>query len=528
MRDIKKAYEDIKISEKEKNKIFNNIMENRKKGFSWAPIIGFGAVALASLGIFMVVGRNTNDPTNTFNRNISLENNYKKEIITNAKHYLEANNVDLEELEDGEEIKIEGNKIVDKEEYKMCSGNLVIKRYKDDYSYTPDIQCEGTDNSSEGEKQYVIYSGILDHVFEVDDYIAISSLYNYSKKEITVLDVNTNKYEPWQVVKDNDINLTMVDKNGNVLFNTVIESVFKDEDSKIEVKSINKIDNNYYVALEVRNEINIGPHGGGSERLHYYMLILDEEGKQISYEELLDYFGNRIAISEYLGGEDGVAYYTGYVNNHVIVKISKDNVETIEYKVSEEEENGIAKGYRVEYYADGYFYGTVSEKSYEVGEYFRENKLFKLDMEGNIVWEKTYDLEDEANLFDVTVKNDTIYARALSEKKAYLMTFDLEGEVKNNVCLTDLTDLTFYGHEYYVDGKNINVRIEGTEETHYLLLDENLKLVEEITLDQSEINANFMWSYVAYSRYNGKNVDVIYAVNQSINTSESILLVFNK
>ena len=40
MKDIKRAYDDIKISEREKNKIFNNIMENRKKRFNWGPIFG--------------------------------------------------------------------------------------------------------------------------------------------------------------------------------------------------------------------------------------------------------------------------------------------------------------------------------------------------------------------------------------------------------------------------------------------------------------------------------------------------------
>ena len=53
-KDIKDAYENVEISEAEKNKIYNNIMENRKKRFNWGPIIGFGALAAASFGLFNV------------------------------------------------------------------------------------------------------------------------------------------------------------------------------------------------------------------------------------------------------------------------------------------------------------------------------------------------------------------------------------------------------------------------------------------------------------------------------------------
>ena len=96
MKDIKKAYEDVKISEREKNKIFNNIMENRKKRFNWGPIFGVGAVALASFGFFMIANKGGNNtilkPNEAVKRNVALENSYRKEIITGTKKYLEINN----------------------------------------------------------------------------------------------------------------------------------------------------------------------------------------------------------------------------------------------------------------------------------------------------------------------------------------------------------------------------------------------------------------------------------------------------
>ena len=105
-RDLKKAYEDIKISDREKAKIYNNIMNNRKKSFSWTPIVGVGAIALASFGMFMLLNK-TNDPSNPTNpivkRNVSLENNYRKEIITGTKKYLQANKINIEKIKEEEE-----------------------------------------------------------------------------------------------------------------------------------------------------------------------------------------------------------------------------------------------------------------------------------------------------------------------------------------------------------------------------------------------------------------------------------------
>ena len=53
--DLKNVYDEIKISSSEKAKIFNNIMEKKNKKINWLPVIGFGLVALASVGLFMIL-----------------------------------------------------------------------------------------------------------------------------------------------------------------------------------------------------------------------------------------------------------------------------------------------------------------------------------------------------------------------------------------------------------------------------------------------------------------------------------------
>ena len=259
--ELKKAYEDIKISDKEKAKIYKNIMDNRKKSFNWGPVFGFSLVALASFGLFMVLNK-TNDPSNPINpianRNVSLENNYRREIITGTKKYLEANKIDIEEIKEGEELVIEGDKIVEGEDYKTCKGNLVIKRYNDDFSYSTDVTCEGTDTDLSNAKEYVIYSGTLTDVFELKYGIAVASISNIKKPHFDVLDCTAN--------------LIVMDNAGNIKFNKTIESPYTDEDSTVKVINVKKINEKYYLILEIANEIHFTPSGAGSLKRHYYVM----------------------------------------------------------------------------------------------------------------------------------------------------------------------------------------------------------------------------------------------------------------
>ncbi len=331
-RDVKKAYEDIKISDREKAKIYNNIMENRKKSFSWGPILGFGAVALASFGLFMTLNK-TNDPSNpgsnpVINRNVSLENNYRKEIITGTKKYLEANKIDIEEIKEGEELVIKGEDIVDNEEYNTCKGNLVIKRYNDDFSYSTDVTCEGNDTDLSGKKEYVIYSGTLTNVFELKYGIAVASISNIKKPHFDVLDCTAN--------------LIVMDDAGNIEFNKTIESPYTDEDSTVEVINVKKINDKYYLILEIANDIHFSPSGAGSLRRHYYVMTLDENGKELSFQEMLEN-GNSISVDSFVGGDANRMFATGSVydkeandTKNVIIVVGNDFIDTIPYKVTED------------------------------------------------------------------------------------------------------------------------------------------------------------------------------------------------
>ena len=113
--DLKSMYDNIKIDNIEKSKIYNNIMNNRKKRFNFMPIFGVGTLALASIFAFMFLGIPSNN-----GRNIALENSYKKEIIVNARQYLEANNIDLDSV--GSELVIDSKDIV--LEYNLPSWNF--------------------------------------------------------------------------------------------------------------------------------------------------------------------------------------------------------------------------------------------------------------------------------------------------------------------------------------------------------------------------------------------------------------------
>lgn len=537
-KNIKDAYENIEISEREKNKIYNNIMENRKKKFSWLPIVGFGAVALASVGVFMFMGtgkmdsllgknKKDNGSSNDNNvvevsRNIKLENSLKKEVIIGAKEYLVANKIDLDKLEDGKELVIETDKIVKKDDYKACSGKLIIKRYNDDFSYSTDVTCEGDDKEITGSEEFIVYSGIIDNVFEVNDYIAVSSINNYSK---------STSLSGGEII-DNDINLTLVDKQGKIIFNKLIESVFKNENSTIEVKGINKINDKYYVVLDMYNNIQLYDSGSIKSKMnHYYVLILDNDGKEVALKELTDENGVGLLADTYVGSDNDVAYYTGFNytdNQYVIISVSKDKVELTKYiPAIDLPELSRQKQYRITDYYNGKFYGYSEIKSYSGPSYRVSNIIFAMDKKGEVVFEKEI---NEGDIYKVIVKNDLIYVFSNQSRVNHsVSTYDLEGNLKNSIDIKQLTELENYNIDSYVDD-NLVLRVADAykKNARYVVLDSELKKVNEYAIDSTNVDKNFEWSNLVFSRLNGDKINSIYTVNKDINGSNSILLVFNK
>lgn len=528
MKDVKKAYEDIKISEIEKNKIFNNIMEKRKKGFGWGPILGFGAVALASLGLFILFNKtntpnipnipnNPNTPGGSIlaKRNVGLENNYRKEIIVKTKKYLEANNIDIEDIKEGEELLVEADKIVDNEEYKGCKGNLVIKRYNDDFSYTTDVICNGEDTDLSDSKEYIIYSGTLTDVFELKYGIAVASISNVKKPYLDVLDCNAN--------------LIVMDNNGNIKFNKTIESPYEDEDSTVKVINVKMLNNKYYLILEIANEIHFEATGAGSLRNHYYIMTLDENGKELSFQEMLDR-DNSIFVDSFVGGDAYKIYATGSlydkVNNktdNVIIEIADDHIETIPYQVLENgERKGVARHSVIEGYEIDAFFGYKYDKSYDESKYYAANILFKMNMESKIVWEAN--LEDY-NIIKIKVAVNKVYVLANNGSVYKLFIYGVDGQKQKEKTLEDIYHVT----DFYIEGTHTIIKGEDKSRNQFFeILDKDLNKEEKINIDNSDIEEEFEYSFMQYAKLEDKKVIAGYTVNKNFVENDEVLLVFNK
>ena len=517
-RDLKKAYEDIKISDKEKAKIFNNIMENRKKSFNWGPVFGFGLVALASFGLFMVLNK-TNDPSNPIspivaNRNVSLENNYRREIITGTKKYLEANKIDIEEIKEGEELVIEGNKIVEGEDYKACKGNLVIKRYNDDFSYSTDVTCKGDDTDLSNSKEYVIYSGTLTDVFELKYGIAVASISNIKKPHFDVLDCTAN--------------LIVMDNDGNIKFNKTIESPYTDEDSTVEVINVKKFNDKYYLVLEIANEINFTPSGAGSLKRHYYVMTLDENGKELSFQEMLEN-GNSISVDSFVGGDANRMFATGSVydkeandTKNVIIVVGNDFIDTIPYKVTEDtNKKGVVRNVVVSGYGNEAFFGYKYDKSFDGGSYYSAKTLFKMNMDGEVKWETKID----DDVIKADVFNEKFYVLAHTGSMFRIYVFRLDGQQEK---ILDLKDF-YHVSDFYVEGTTLIVKGSDKKDNQFFeTFNKDLDLEEKIEIDNTDIKENFEYSFMQYAKLENKKVIAGYTVNKNFVENDEVLLVFNK
>ena len=516
-RDLKKAYEDIKISDREKAKIYNNIMNNRKKSFSWTPIVGFGAIALASFGMFMLLNK-TNDPSNPTNpivkRNVSLENNYRKEIITGTKKYLQANKIDIEEIKEGEELVIKGEDIVDNEEYNVCKGNLVIKRYNDDFSYSTDVTCEGTDTDLSNKKEYVIYSGTLTDVFELKYGIAVASISNVKKPNLDVYDC--------------DANLIVMSNDGTIKFNKKIESPYTDEDSTVTVVNVKQMNDKYYLVLEISNEIHFTPTGSGSLKRHYYSMILDENGKELSFQEMIDN-SNELFVDRTIGGDAYSVYYTGMSFNkeandssNVIIKVTEEGIETIPYTAVEDStRKGVSTHIVLNGYEDNGFYGYKYDKSYDDGSYYSAKTLFRMNTKAEIVWETKLD----ADILKVDVYMNRVYALVSNGSIYKIYKFGDDGQQQGSV---DLEDFDYAG-DFVLEGSRIIVKGTNKKDNDFFeIFDEKLEKIERVDIDNTDIKENFEYSFMQYAKLEDKKVIAGYTVNKTLSQCDEVLLVFNK
>lgn len=529
--DIKKAYENIKISETEKAKIYSNIMANKKKGFNWKPFFGLSTVALASFGIFMIADQNTEKgnslgETNTIEkRNVALENDYSKQIIINARKYLADNKINVEEIENGKELIIEADKIVDNEEFKTCKGNLVITRYNKDFSYNTSVTCEGTDTEISNKKEYVIYDGILSNVFELGNgkYIGVASTINNVKENYNIVDC--------------DANFTVFNKEGKVVFNKLIESIYKDENSTVELTNVNIIGEKYYLILKVHNNIHFNSNGSGSSTENYYLMTLDKDGNELSYIQLISKDGDRMFIDKYIGNvnDKNEIYYTGHSfdaktlnNTFGIIKISKDNVELIPCELNsvDEKKEIFTHNILTSEFDGANFYGYSIDKSYGESNYYSARKIFKINTDGKKIWEK--ELDEGENIHQIEAKED-IYVLASNGTHFFLYKYNTEGEriEKKTLSEYDWVDDFDWIQEY---NENNGVIVKGKKEEKLFMqvLNSKLEVVKTVELDNSDIDAEFEWKYLRYWKLNGDNINSAYSVSNNIQNSNSVLLVFNK
>ena len=540
MKDIKKSYEGVEITMNEKEKIYNNIMNKRKKPFDFRILFLVGTVCLIVLGVFLFKGpsnilqnnNETNNPIqNKKDRDYKLENNYKKEIITNVESFLEANYIDVSELKDGEELVIESSKIVTDDKYSTCKGKLVIKRYYDSYSYSPEITCDGNDENDKEERKFILYSGTLDNTFEVDDYIVISSKFNVVKKNTQAYDIQKNEYIPSNMIVDNDINITIFDKEGNVVLSKLIESEYKNEDSTMSVKSVNIIDDYYYVNLDVTHNRNFNEFGAGTETIEAYEMIFDKDGKEILYDRIVDANGSRIVIGmgsdSYLGHDGKTIYYTGYHNDDfVIIKITKDKIETISYDTRKENPDGVTSNYRLmsQYKGEYYGYSYIKTTSYSARD------LFKLDKDGKLLWNKTI-VPEGYNIHKILAYDDKIYILSSYNNIKLLTITDLDGEVIKSISVEDLVDgLDVSGNvSFYAEKDNIVVVISDIHNVkkYFAVLDNDLNKIKTIDINESSSAYEFDYTYLDFSRLNGNKYTNIYSVDSSFLDSKAILMVIS-
>ena len=514
--DLKNVYDEIKISSSEKAKIFNNIMEKKNKKINWLPVIGFGLVALASVGLFMILS-DVNTKNSSFN-SLSLETNYSKEIIINSKEYLEANNIDLTILGDGEVKSIDATKIVTDEKYSMCEGSLKITRYSNDYSYATDVKCS---NSSNGKKvEFKLYEGDLINVFEISDGIVT----------VSQTDKTYKSYEDGnELLVGANITITFFDYEGNVKWSTLYNETNTEEDPTIiTLEAIQKMGDKYLVFT--KNEYNFQyytENQNSSSSCYYDILVFDESGKLVSKREM-EY--RIIFLGGYLGEDDGKYYYDVEVGElgQAVLEITNDNLNFYPYECFVSEENSevvITRNPMV--VKDGYVYGYISKKSFDEKEFYEANIIYKMSLDGTLVFEEK--IEYDVNLIyihELVVMDNYIYVSVFDEFLDEKLVLKYDNKMNfNSLVSFDIKSDNLVVRDIQLDkNNNLNINLYDEDNQYLVVINNEDKLVSSKEISLKDVADNFEYSYLSKSVVIKDKLLQVYSVSERL--EDQILLAF--
>lgn len=526
---LKKDIDNIEISEMQKLKIYNSIMNNRKKKKNWIPLVSFGVLAAASLTIFFVtnnvnppVGAIPNEPSNgnvneTINKpsngTMALEQEFTKEVIVNVKGYLNSKDIDLNSLKDGEEKVIDSKEIISDDKYEACEGSVIIKRYSDDFSYSTSITCGDYDRN--GASVFKIYDGNLRDVFEIENDVAVVSQVNYDLNNIYHYSC--------------DANVTLFDEKGELVWNHLIKRLEGTEGhSIISVIGINKIGNNYYILYEDEYMTYYeGGNGAGYGELYYNVLILNEKGEVVNIIGLPD-----MSVNQFIGSVNNVAYYTAsFDRQYFILKVNKNGFETIEYEVyGEDEETQKYTNNKVELYEDGYFYGAIITKSY-IEDYYSRKTVFKMNEKGEFILKKDVDVSilgsKDYDVVSMYVNDNYIYLVTDEQK---ILVYDLDFNYIKQIKVSSLDNENCFLSKIRFDDNKIIFELQEYKNstTNYKLVitDKDFNKLNVVDIRKENVDENFEWSELTYKKLVNNKVNTIYAVKNGLDSYRSILLMF--
>lgn len=554
--ELKNEFDNVQISSTEKAKIFNNIMEKKnKKQRAWIPFVGLGTVALASIGAYILVNgdsRPTNELKDNGNNNVlkedivmtgdmSMESYYRKEILVQSPTYLSNNKIDLSTLKDGESKVINASEIVgDSSEYKTCTGKLTITKYDSDYTYSTSVDCGGTKDGRDVE--FKIYKGDLLDVYELNNgFITISRVnpqYNVEHNEEIA----------------NNLNITRFNTSGDIVWSTVYN--YKNENSmdmRIRPITVTDIeDGNVLINFEYAYNFMFYGSGSSSHNTNTYSVLFDKDGKIKEVLSVKDKENAMITIDKYIGGSNGTYYYSGSVfnsdeTNQTGIFIYKNNEMTFKefnFFVETTDEYQITRNFMAAH--DNYLYGYLKKKGLEPG-ILETNTIFKMDLDGNVVWEYKIDVGEEKDFFIhemVILNNEELYIKgnvrnegsiesgdSLVYRYVHKIKEDKETDILTLVDYTEkeedsqnmvVSDLKIKDNYLVINYYNNNTQVNYVYKQN--LKDSTDKIIREVSVEG--LNDKFDYSYLYASIVDNNVLAQVYSVKQ--NLSDEILLVFYK